>query len=192
MELAAHERMFLLKTACDAVRAALGGPAPQPTPADRAMAASPSMTQPAGCFVTLHQRRTHALRGCIGRLDANGPLLDTMLSMSQAVLRDPRFSNNPVSLAELATLEVEISILSPLKPAASPLAFEPKRDGIYLTASGRNGCFLPQVAQETGWTREQLLIRLCTEKMGLAPNAWQDPHAVLQTFSTVVLGPRPF
>jgi hypothetical protein len=57
---------------------------------------------------------------------------------------------------------------------------------------GRTGCFLPQVARETGWIREQLLSRLCTEKMGLQPEAWKHPGAVLEIFSILVVGPEPF
>ena len=49
-----------------------------------------------------------------------------------------------------------------------------------------------QVARETGWNREQLLTRLCVEKMGLTPHAWREPGAKLMTFSTVILGPEPF
>jgi AMMECR1 domain-containing protein len=51
--------------------------------------------------------------------------------------------------------------------------------------------FLPQVARETGWTRQQLLSRLCTEKLGLPENAWTDPSAALHTFTADVIGPTP-
>ena len=56
----------------------------------------------------------------------------------------------------------------------------------------RTGTFLPQVARETGWTREQLLAQLCTEKMGLSSVAWQGPDARLLTYRTVICGPAPF
>jgi AMMECR1 domain-containing protein len=72
-----------------------------------------------------------------------------------------------------------------------PLAFEPLEHGIYLTVGRRAGCFLPQVARETGWSRQQLLDRLCTEKIGLAPNAWQSKKATLSIFQTIVIGPEP-
>jgi AMMECR1 domain-containing protein len=70
--------------------------------------------------------------------------------------------------------------------------FELLTDGIHLTIGGRVGVFLPQVARETGWLREQLLARLCTEKLGMPPTAWQLPEAKLQIFSTRILGPVPF
>ena len=75
---------------------------------------------------------------------------------------------------------------------AGASAFEPLEHGIYLQLAGRTGCFLPQVARETRWTREQLLARLCTEKLGVDPRAWQAGDARLFTFSVLVLGPEPF
>jgi AMMECR1 domain-containing protein len=120
------------------------------------------------------------------------PLLRTLRSTALSVLDDPRFRHCPVCLDELCRLELEISVVSPLSPAGHPLDFEPVRHGIYLTIGRRSGCFLPQVAQETGWGHEQLLDRLCTEKMGLAASAWRNGEACLSVFTTVTIGPEPF
>ena len=65
-------------------------------------------------------------------------------------------------------------------------------DGIYLTVQNRSGCFLPQVARETGWPKEHLLSRLCSEKLGLTAMAWSRPGAQLQTFQTLIIGPATF
>jgi AMMECR1 domain-containing protein len=108
------------------------------------------------------------------------------------VLEDPRFYDDPVRLAELPRLEIEISVLSPMRQAQSVTDFDLNTEGIYLIHQNRSGCFLPQVARETGWSREQLLSRLCTEKMGLQPHAWKEPGARLMVFSTLVIGPEPF
>src|SRR5207245_1385635 len=132
------------------------------------------------------------LRGCVGRMDATQPLAACVRDTAVSVLDDPRFTDHPVTLAELANLEIEISVLSPLRPAAHPLDFDLLNDGIYLTIESRAGVFLPQVARETGWAKEQLLDRLCTEKLGFAPNAWRHQSARLFTFSTLILGPVPF
>jgi AMMECR1 domain-containing protein len=107
-------------------------------------------------------------------------------------LHDPRFEVDRLRLEELPNTEIELSLLSPLTPAADVLDFDPLHQGIYLKCGPRSGCFLPQVARETGWSREQLLSRLCTEKMGLPPDAWQDKDATLQVFSTLVIGPEGF
>lgn len=147
--------------------------------------------QPAGCFVTLHSHDKR-LRGCIGRLDANEALFTTVCNMAAAVLTDHRFKNQPVTLAELSALEIDISVLSPLRPAPTPLAFDPGTHGIYLSVGRRGGTFLPQVARETGWGREQLLERLCTEKLGVPPDSWRRPEARLSIFDAIMIGPEPF
>lgn len=116
-------------------------------------------------------------------------MVESILATARSVLDDPRFVDFPVTLMELPELEIEISILSPLKPAENVLDFDLLNEGIYLTVLGRSGCFLPQVARETGWDREQLLSRLCTEKLGVPAIAWKSPLAKLQTFEVVVVGP---
>ena len=48
------------------------------------------------------------------------------------------------------------------------------------------GVFLPQVATETGWSKEQFLSQLCAQKAGLPPDAWKDPNAHLEIFTADV------
>jgi uncharacterized protein len=184
-----HQRR-LLDAARETIRASLRGERlPGPTEAELS---EPGLAQPAGCFATLHRLDTHELRGCVGRLDAVDPLIVAVRRAAASVLHDPRFADNPVRFDELGDLQIDISVLSPLRPARDPLDFDLLNDGIYLTSDNRAGCFLPQVARETGWSREQLLARLCVEKMGLPPGAWQDPRAKLHVFTTLVVGPEPF
>src|SRR4051812_29334059 len=183
----AHQRM-LLDIARTSIRQALRGAADQLLPASN----DPVLKMPAGCFVSLHDATSHRLRGCVGRLDARTPLIHCVYEMSSGVLGDPRFRSAPVTLGELPRLELELSILSPMKPVPTPLDFDPLNDGIYLTCQARSGTFLPQVGRQTGWNREQLLSRLCTEKLGLPANAWQDPSAKLLTYQALVIGPLPF
>jgi AMMECR1 domain-containing protein len=87
-------------------------------------------------------------------------------------------------------LEVEVTLLGPLRRVVAPMDFDPLMHGIYLTLGDRSGCFLPQVGRETGWTREQLLSRLCAEKLGLPNDAWKNPAAILQIFDAEVIGPQ--
>lgn len=186
MNLSADEQAALLDLARATIRAVLT------CATEPAIPEIPALEQPAGCFVTLHELGSHRLRGCVGRLDAKAPLGKTVVRMAQAVLEDPRFLNDPVTLGELADLEIELSVLSPLIPAASAVDFEPLQDGIYLTCGERAGCFLPQVARETGWSKEQLLDRLCTEKMDLPASTWRGADTRLFRFTTLVIGPAPF
>src|SRR6186713_3028007 len=67
------------------------------------------LLQPAGCFVTLHELVTHRLRGCVGRLDADKPLWQTVFLTASDVLNDPRFTTQPVTADEQNSLELEIS-----------------------------------------------------------------------------------
>lgn len=186
MNLSAQHQLVLLDVARASVRAALGLVEPPALPED------PVLIQPAGCFVSLHETVGHRLRGCVGRLDATAPLARTVAMMAQAVLEDPRFLTDPVVPEDLAGLDIELSILSPLLPAAHPLDFDLLNDGIYVTYGERSGCFLPQVARETGWDKAQLLERLCTEKMGLPGIAWRHPAARLQRFRVQLIGPVRF
>jgi AmmeMemoRadiSam system protein A len=185
MPLTPASRRALLAIACRALRQGLGeSTAPEPAPDD------PALLEPAGCFVSLHEQSSHQLRGCVGRLDARSALWETVRHTARDVLRDPRFVTSPVRADELTALEIEISILSAATETASPLDFEPLIDGIYLVHEGKAGFFLPQVARQTGWTRQQLLQRLCTEKLGIHAAAWNEPDAKLYTFAVEIVGPE--
>jgi AmmeMemoRadiSam system protein A len=188
MDLTAEEDLFLVQTACWTIRRRLeGATAPMAV-----MPISPAVIRPAGVFASLHRRQGHALRGCIGRVDSASPLLESLINIAWGVAQDPRFAGQPVTLAELPELTVELSILGQLKPAANPMDFNPQTDGIYLSVSGRTGIFLPQVARETGWPKAQLLDRLSQEKLGLPQTAWRQPSARLFTVPTRIIGPMDF
>jgi AmmeMemoRadiSam system protein A len=187
MQLTPPQSDRLFHIAREAIKRTLRGEAISPL-----QETDPILLQPAGCFVSLHQQQSHRLRGCVGRLDSNGPLAQVVQHTAAGVLNDPRFATNRVGLAELPNLEIEISVLSPLKPATNPLDFDLLTDGIYLIISNRTGCFLPQVARDTGWSKEQLLDRLCTEKLRFPAKMWQHPAARLQKFTATILGPEHF
>jgi AmmeMemoRadiSam system protein A len=185
MELSAATQKSLLDVACDVIRRKLGA-----APLGAALPDDPSLSQPAGCFVSVHRNDTHSLRGCIGLMESGKPLAQTVLGAAEAVLGDPRFVHQPITLPELPVLNVEVTILGPLQQVANPLQFEPLEHGIHLTVGERTGLFLPQVARETGWNREQLLARLCTEKLGVPDWGWKHPTAVLRVFTAIVIGPQ--
>jgi AmmeMemoRadiSam system protein A len=188
MEISPEIQAKILEAARTGIREALRGNTRYTIPA----ASDPALNAPCGCFVSLHDHATHRLRGCIGRLQTPDPLIKSLHETAHSCTQDPRFVQNPVRAEELPRLDLEVSILSPLVEAANPLDFDPPNDGIYLIVGGRTGTFLPQVARQTGWTREQLLARLCQEKMGLPPNAWQQPDAKLLKYKAIVIGPVPF
>jgi uncharacterized protein (TIGR00296 family) len=104
---------------------------------------------------------------------------------------DPRFFGNKITLDELAELDIEISVLSPLKKTDDPLSLRLGTDGIYIKRGCASGCFLPQVATETGWTKEQFLSYCCSHKAGLPDDAWDDPDTDVFLFTAEVFG-APF
>lgn len=188
MHLSPESSRAILDLARHAIRDALdAGPGAADVPPG-----DPELSQQAGCFVSLHDLRSHRLRGCVGRLDAEAPLAEIVPQMAEACLRDPRFERMPVTRGDLPRLEIEVTLLSPPQPCAGPEDFDLLNHGVVLHAEGRSGCFLPQVARETGWTREQLLDRLAAEKLDLDAGAWRRPDARLERFSTLLLGPEPF
>ena len=137
--------------------------------------------QPAGAFVTL--KKNGQLRGCIGQIIGHQPLWQTVQQMAlAAAFDDPRFP--PLRREELPAVEIEISVLSPPQPVASPAEIDLQNEGVILELHGRQGVFLPQVAQETGWDRETLLGQLCQQKLGLGPDCWRDPAARIFSFAT--------
>lgn len=142
---------------------------------------SPALRAPRGAFVTL--KKKGELRGCIGRMVPDTPLALTVARMAvQAALNDPRFP--PVKSWECPSLQIEISVLTPMAPVSGPGAVVVGRDGVLLEKDGRSAVFLPQVAPEAGWTREELLGQLC-RKAGLAEDCWKR-GARLSTFQADV------
>lgn len=151
----------------------------------------PALLTPAGCFVSLHERDSHRLRGCVGRLEPSVPLWEAVRQTAGEVLNDPRFTTTPVTPDDIPLLEIEVSVLSPPRLAGDPLDFDLLDNGIYLVFDQRAGFFLPQVARETGWSKEQLLDRLCEEKLAMPKETWRHAEARLYTFTVEVIGPEP-
>ena len=54
----------------------------------------------------------------------------------------------------------------------------------------RSGVYLPQVADETGWSKEEFLSSLCYSKAGLNPTSWKDGSAELYTFQAEVFNEK--
>lgn len=124
-----------------------------------------------GAFVTL--RKKGELRGCIGRFDATEPLYKVVQQMAMAsATEDYRFA--PVNPEEVSQLEIEISVLTPMRRIQSADEFELGKHGIYMKKGARSGTFLPQVATETGWTKEEFLGHCAQDKAGIGWNGWKD------------------
>jgi AmmeMemoRadiSam system protein A len=177
-----EQKQLLLKVAKDSVAAAIkGGGVDMPQTSD------PAMLAHCGCFVTL--KNGEELRGCIGNFTSDKPLIALVSEMAVAsATQDSRFFHRPITPKEVDKLCIEISVLSPLKKTTDPLSLRLGVDGIYIKRGRAAGCFLPQVATETGWTKEQFLSYCCAHKAGLPPDAWKDQKTEVYLFSADVFG----
>lgn len=132
-----------------------------------------------GVFVTL--KIDGELRGCIGQLASEKPILQTVADTAcTAAFSDPRFP--PLNEQELSTVRIEISRLSALFPVKAN-DVEIGKHGLLLSLGHRSGVFLPQVPGEQGWNLLDYLKNLCL-KAGVPSNAWKNPEAVLEAFTT--------
>jgi MEMO1 family protein len=142
---------------------------------------NPKFLPPRGVFVTLTKRGD--LRGCIGFIEPVAPLSQALIRAAiYAATEDPRFP--PVGAAELKGLEVEVSVLTPLKEITNPAQVQVGRHGLVVSRGGRRGLLLPQVPVENGWDRETFLKEGCL-KAGLPPDAWQK-GAKMEIFEAIV------
>jgi len=143
---------------------------------------SDTLKESSGVFVTLH--KTGQLRGCIGYVEGIKPLQDAVIEMSlSAAFEDPRFA--PVEKDELKNIEIEISVLSPLKAISSIDSIQVGKHGLVIEKGFYRGLLLPQVAVEYNWNREEFLEHTC-QKAGLSKNSWKDPLTKIQIFSAEI------
>jgi AmmeMemoRadiSam system protein A len=106
-----------------------------------------------------------------------------------AASEDPRFE--PVRADELKDIDIEISVLSRPRVVKSADEIELGKHGVIVSKGFLNrGVFLPQVAIETGWSKDRFLAELCSQKAGLPPDSWKDPAVQLQVFTADVFGEK--
>jgi AmmeMemoRadiSam system protein B/AmmeMemoRadiSam system protein A len=142
---------------------------------------SEQLKKSSGAFVTLNKK--HQLRGCIGRFFSDEPLYKVVQSMSiAAATQDYRFQQ--LAPEELAVITIEISVLTPLKKIYSIDEIVLGRDGIYIKKGNQSGTFLPQVATETGWSKEEFLGHCASDKAGIGWEGWEN--AELFTYEAIV------
>lgn len=167
-------RKHLLRAAREAVESEVRGRPLPKTPGDE------SNYPNHGVFVTL--RSGERLRGCIGTFHPEGDLLSTIRRIAAEATHDSRFTGAPLGPRDLATLRIELSLLSPLTLVRDVGEIEIGRHGIHVAVGGRRGCFLPSVASEHGWDAPTFLSVCCAEKVGVSPDAWRGPDAVVSVF----------
>jgi AmmeMemoRadiSam system protein A len=87
-----------------------------------------------------------------------------------------------VTERELSELNIEISVLTPLKKITDVNEIEVGKHGIYIKRGWNAGLLLPQVATEYRWDRKTFLEHTC-QKAGLPSNAWKEKDAEIYIFS---------
>ena len=146
-------------------------------------AAPERLQERCGAFVTLHKHGQ--LRGCIGQFQPQAELVRTVAQMAQAAaFHDGRF--RPLENGELDQVEIEISVLSPLQEISGIEEIELGTHGIWITRGGNSGCYLPQVAGQTGWTRQEFVEHCCRDKAHLSADAYLQEDTRMFVFTAQV------
>ncbi len=140
-------------------------------------------------FVTLENRYTGQLRGCIGSILPVQPLYkDVIRNAIAAATQDPRFP--PVTYEELPDIRVKVSVLSfpeplPYKDPQDLLnKIEPFKDGLILKYGNNQGTFLPDVWEELP-DKVQFMSHLCL-KAGLPQDCWLTLPVEIYRYRTKV------
>jgi len=100
-----------------------------------------------------------------------------------AATEDRRFP--PVSPGE-SGLEIEISVLSPMKRIAGREDFRVNIHGAMLEAGSRHGLLLPQVATERNWSAD-LFFDALARKAGVGREVYSDPATRLHVFRAQII-----
>ncbi|HLY17287.1 MAG TPA: AmmeMemoRadiSam system protein B [Bryobacteraceae bacterium] len=142
---------------------------------------TPALSRKTGVFIGLHQGQRQL--GCIGNRSSCESLAENVPETTlRAALDDPRF---PTILGVEGRIDIEISILSPMKPIRDARAFQVGQHGATLECSGRQALLLPQVAEGRGWTADRFLKALSV-KAGLGSKGYQSNGAHLNVFRAQV------
>jgi len=151
-----------------------------------------ALMQTRGAFVTL--TINGKLRGCIGSLFADAPLLHNVYDNAlNAAFCDTRFM--PLSKNELGKIAVEVSVLSPLSElkyagSADLLSqLKAREHGVLLEFSnGAGSTFLPQVWEQLP-QKQDFLSHLCA-KAGMRADSWRTLHPKVSLYSVQSAGER--
>jgi len=175
------EKLTLLKVARDTLECYVKeGKMPDVNSEEYAF--SNKLKEKRGVFVTLN--KNGHLRGCIGHILPREKLFEAVMDNTiNSSMNDGRF--RPVSKEELTEIEIDISVLSPIKKISGADKFIPGKHGIIINLKGMRAVFLPQVATEQGWGREETLAHLCN-KAGLPSYAWKDEEMEFFIFTAEV------
>ncbi len=173
-----QERRVLLDVARRSIGEALAGGKYKPD-----IPVEGALSERRGAFVTL--TREGRLRGCIGRIVADEPVVLVVAAMAAAAARDD-YRFQPLEPSELDKVRIEISVLTPFRAVGRPSEIEVGRHGLMIRQGRQSGLLLPQVAAKEGWDAERFLEETC-RKAGLPKTAWRE-GASIESFEAEVWG----
>ena len=176
-----EEKRILKKIAYESIKDSLDGKPIAVAKNSSLFALHSSLKQKCGAFVSLHKQGQ--LRGCIGHFGEDVPLHEVVARMARAAaFEDPRFQ--PLTRSEFADIDIEISVLTPMRRIQSLDEFKLHKHGIYIRKGSRRGTFLPQVADQVNWTKEEFVGHCSQDKAGIGWDGWRD--AELYVYEAIV------
>jgi len=176
VNLTEEEKAQLKKMARDAIEGVLFGKK------EEKQTIPETLKEKMGVFVTLKKKGN--LRGCIGYLRGVMPLYRAVKDIAiQSAFHDPRF--NPVDRSEWNDIEIEISVLSPMKKIKDISEIKVGVHGLYIEKGIYSGLLLPQVATEYNWDTITFLQQTCY-KAGLPEDAWKSKDTNIYIFSAEI------
>lgn len=178
MEITLEEKKILLSIARNSIASVFNGT----KPASFNSSEYPLLNSHCGAFVTL--TINHRLRGCIGYIISDKPLIETVSEAARfAAFEDYRFG--ALTEKEFEKVSIEISILSEPFPMNGYEDIVIGRHGLILEEKGRRGLLLPQVPVEHHMDRDQYLDAIC-EKTGFPAGYWKNKQLKINLFTADV------
>ena len=142
---------------------------------------SPKLKKHLGAFVTLNKNGN--LRGCIGRFEPNEPLYKVIIDMAIAsAIHDTRFKQ--VSKDELENIDIEISVLTPRKQIYYLDEISLGKNGIYIESGLKSGTYLPHVATQMNWSKQEFVDSCAYDKAHLTKEEYK--RAKFYTYDAIV------
>ena len=174
----AEEKRLLREIALNSIKDKLDG---KRTRVSEEVRKNATLNRKCGAFVSLHKHGK--LRGCMGHFGEDIPLYEIVAEMARyAAFEDPRFP--ALRRNELDDIDMEISVLTPMRRIQSLDEFQLHRHGIFIKKGYHSGTFLPQVADEVNWTKEEFVGHCSRDKAGIGWDGWRD--AELYVYEAII------
>lgn len=159
----------------------------QPQGQSKSFNSESMLSQVMGAFVSLYNNGE--LRGCLGVIASETSLAETVSQLAgRSATEDPRFPS--VTEDELDDIQIEISVLSPLREISAIEEIQVGKHGLFIVAGMYRGLLLPQVAVKHRWNVTRFLEETCV-KAGLPRDQWRHAETNIYIFSAQIIEQKP-